>query len=203
MSDTTRKRGAAAAVQSSQPTKKHHSERPFALWSDPADAEATDRFPAAGRFSSALEDRFDRECVVRPLRLLTDDDHKQLHRQAIERIQVRDGRHREERIEPEKEEEEAVWEDVYRAMRMLAVDDKTQAEASMRINTRANLSCDLLRDLRMCRGDQILAAIRKCLNSLGYTRSQFQAVRKGHTQKKHADSRSRVQISLSLSLSRM
>jgi hypothetical protein len=70
----------------------------------------------------------------------------------------------------EDDSSDAFWQSTIESFEKVA----READCSRNIYTRNHLSQDLLRDVRDCGGDQRLDAIRKTLNNLGYTRSQFQ-----------------------------
>jgi hypothetical protein len=63
---------------------------------------------------------------------------------------------------------------MYDAMLQSMQEEAKEAQAALHIRTRQDLSTDLLRDQKRCMGDLRLEGIRKTLNQMGYTRSQFQ-----------------------------
>lgn len=164
----------AAEVKSKSKAKKAHA-APFALC-DSSDEEEDDTRPRGGRFSSLLKDDDDRSCVLKPIHATTEEEKTRLVTEALGRIKVRDRdvpTEDDEHMEQELDDDEA-YDLMCREIRNLTIKDIQTADEQQRIHTRAHLSCDLLRDQRMSRGDQLLDAIRKTLNNLGYTRSQFQ-----------------------------
>ena len=144
-----------------------------------------DRNPLYGRFSDAMDDADDRLCALRPLakKKLTAAEKNAAADAARWRIQGRPHRHA--TVDANAPQDvEMTCEDVYDQLRQDSVDKLAQAVERMKLQTRGALSCDLLRDQKMSKGNQTLAAIRKCLNSFGLTRSQHQSEEKTpHTQK--------------------
>lgn len=65
-------------------------------------------------------------------------------------------------------------EDVYAEMEAAFAKMTVDAREACQVRSRTDLSGDLLRDQRRCVGDQRMDAIRRTLNSLGYTRSKYQ-----------------------------
>jgi len=169
-----------AAASTRKPRKRKKKSKP--VWPEGVDAD--DAFPVNGRFSQEQEDDFDRQCVQRPLTAaLTFENKQALRADAVERIRQRSmrGAHgeQEERMEDDesmsKEGADAVAA-MDEMMRTMAINDGKEADDLQLIRTRNALSTDLLRDVRHVKGDTRLAAIRQCLNNMGYTRSTFQMI---------------------------
>lgn len=74
----------------------------------------------------------------------------------------------------EQKEAEAEADALYEGMLKLSLEHTKEVLERRQVSTRENLSKDLLRDIRRCTGDIRLEKIRQTLNSMGYTRSQFQ-----------------------------
>ena len=157
---------------------------------DEEEEEEHDSYPRNGRFSDAVEDADDLDCVLRPVEELTQEQREERKEQALHRVSLRDrsGKMREQQMREEQEEEEkqgsapklnddAECEAILDHVRGLVVDERKQTKASLSIHTRSGLAEDLLRDQRNSPGDRILDDIRKCLNGFGYTRSTFQQAR--------------------------
>ena len=165
------------AVRKQQQKKKKAAARAGEAWSE-------DALPLNGRFSQEDDDAFDKECIMRPLAAsaLTLADKESRRAQAIERIHLRSLRggytaHVDEPVEEELTEGIEAVAHMDDMMRKMAVHDGKEADERSIIRTRTALSTDLLRDVRHVKGDSRLAAIRLCLNSMGYTRSTFQQAR--------------------------
>jgi hypothetical protein len=149
--------------------------RSFSLASDDGDDEEDeDGWVQPVRFSMDLKDAVDKECLVRPAepgeghRILQqylqerEEKNTYVNQEAVERpdSEVPCG------IKLHKETQKKIVEELQR----LAQDERDKLALGMR----DVLSADLCRDTRRGMGDQRLEAIRKCLNEMGYTRSQFQ-----------------------------
>lgn len=127
------------------------------------------------RFSLSLSDKYDRECVPIPIKDLgaavqAGKDIMQQRRSVAPMEVVVETLEEKEAVMDAEEENDAFTDELCKQFEAecKAVDD------SQTVQTRAELSADLLKEQRRCGGDQRLEAIRLTLNSLGYTRSHFQ-----------------------------
>lgn len=161
---------------------------------DIVDSEEEDARPANGRFSNELKDEDDLACVPLPIDANISQGRKdELHAKANHRVAMRDRSGQLRRVMDqvelmERDEEgkgeaqpvddpDAEFEAMMDKLEGVVEAELERERESQRIHTRRGLACDPLRDQRNSKGDRILDDIRKCLNSFGYTRSQFQQVR--------------------------
>lgn len=130
------------------------------------------------RFSLSLSDKYDRECVPIPI--------KDLHAAVEAGKQIMMQRRKEPFVEMKVDDLEASEaavdaeeeNDAFTASLCKQFEQECKViDDSQSIQTRAELSADLLKEQRRSGGDQRLEAIRHTLNSLGYTRSHFQKAR--------------------------
>lgn len=120
-----------------------------------------------------LNDKFDNECKGRPFQ------PGEIENLALQWSKQRKHQHHEMDVSSLVESIEEVDDtsfSLYEAMVETYKEIVKESDESRNMYMRASLSTDLLRDSRRNAGDQRLDAIRTTLNSLGYTRSQFQRV---------------------------
>lgn len=149
-----------------------------------------DRQPEGGRFSASLVDAADKECE--PIAILDPVGATELGRAAFNERR----RMNESRAPPRPSEAEAAMEADLAASRQKDIDDdddddtdrmwgslvsqfksiSVAATQARTIFSREQLSTDPLLCTKRVGGDARMEAIRKTLNSLGYSRSQYQKV---------------------------
>lgn len=165
---TSRKRRTESGESSSKRTQP--SRAPIS-----EDKSDRDLDQLVSRFSLSLSDKYDRECAPIPIKDLAaatqagKDIMMQRRKEPFVEIKVDDLEVSEAALDAEEEN------DSFLASLCTQFEQECKlVDESQTVQTRAELSADLLKEQRRCGGDQRLEAIRHTLNSLGYTRSHFQ-----------------------------
>lgn len=131
--------------------------------------------PSNGRFETEIQDKYDLECMPRPI---VDGDAATkagidlLAQRLASRAKIADDvtNTNEAEVLADAEQADAMWEGVQQYYRKAA----TEARQKRTIYRRYDLISHPTLTRGACQGDARLAAIRKTLASLGYTRSQHQ-----------------------------
>ena len=144
-----------------------------------------DRNPLGGRFSNADKDAFDAQCkpqpIRDPMRAEAEGRAMWLERQRTKAPMPRtpdeemaEAFERARLSDPTEVDESDSIDALYQALVDEMHEEAETAGRARIVHSREELSTDPTMALRHCDGDRKLDAIRRLLNSLGYTRSQYQ-----------------------------